>query len=100
MSFEEGALLEPLSVAVHACKRSGLTVGDNVLVCGAGPIGLVCLLTAKAMGAASVIVTGIFNMCCIMIACIMTQVIQFPSRALLSSPSPPQHYRKYDNVSH
>lgn len=58
MSFEEGALLEPLSVGVHACRRAGVTVGQNVLVCGAGPIGLVTLLTAKAMGAAKVIVIG------------------------------------------
>ena len=36
MSFEEGALLEPLSVGVHACRRAGITMGDTVLVCGAG----------------------------------------------------------------
>ncbi|CAH1797257.1 unnamed protein product [Owenia fusiformis] len=59
VSFEEGALLEPLSVGIHACKRAGVTVGDNVLICGAGPIGLVNLLTAKAMGAATVCVTDI-----------------------------------------
>ena len=39
VTLEEGALLEPLSVAVHACKRAGVTIGDQVLVCGAGPIG-------------------------------------------------------------
>ncbi|KAI8506307.1 hypothetical protein Bbelb_157340 [Branchiostoma belcheri] len=59
VSYEEGALLEPLSVAVHACRRSGVTIGSNVLVCGAGPIGLVCLLAAKAMGAAKVVITDI-----------------------------------------
>lgn len=58
VSMEEGALLEPLSVAVHACRRAGVTIGKKVLVCGAGPIGLVCLLTARAMGASSVILTG------------------------------------------
>lgn len=58
MSFEEGALLEPLSVGVHACRRAGVSLGHKVLVCGAGPIGLVNLLTAKAMGAAEVIITG------------------------------------------
>lgn len=57
--MEEGALLEPLSVGVHACRRAGVTVGSKVLVCGAGPIGLVCLLTAKAMGASQVLVTDI-----------------------------------------
>ncbi len=58
MTFEEGALLEPLSVGVHACRRAGVSLGHKVLVCGAGPIGLVNLLTAKAMGAAEVIITG------------------------------------------
>ena len=58
VSLDEGALLEPLSVGVHACTRGGVTVGDKILVCGAGPIGLVCMMTAKAMGAADIIVTG------------------------------------------
>ncbi|KAI8478481.1 hypothetical protein Bbelb_435110 [Branchiostoma belcheri] len=59
VSFEEGALLEPLSVGVHACRRAGVTIGSRVLICGAGPIGLVCLLVAKAMGAAQVAITDI-----------------------------------------
>ena len=58
VSYDEGALLEPLSVGVHACQRAGVTLGSRVLVCGAGPIGLVCMLTAKASGATEVIVTG------------------------------------------
>jgi L-iditol 2-dehydrogenase len=59
MSMEEGALMEPLAVAVHACQRAGVSIGKSVLVCGAGPIGLVNLLTAKAMGASRVVVTDI-----------------------------------------
>jgi len=59
VTLEEGALLEPLSVAVHACKRAGVTVGAEILICGAGPIGLVTLLTAKAMGAERVCITDI-----------------------------------------
>ncbi|KAF5303279.1 hypothetical protein FQA39_LY10018 [Lamprigera yunnana] len=59
VSLEEGALLEPLSVGVHACKRGNIGVGDNVLILGAGPIGLVTLLTAKAFGASKVIMTDI-----------------------------------------
>jgi len=58
VSFEEGALLEPLSVGVHACRRAGVTVGQTVLVCGAGPIGLVSMLTAKSMGVAKLIIVG------------------------------------------
>merc|ERR1712080_353807 len=59
MSLEEGALMEPLAMGVHACKRAGVSLGKKVLICGAGPIGLVNLLTAKAMGASEVIITDI-----------------------------------------
>lgn len=61
MSHDEGALLEPLSVGVLACRRAEVKLGSKVLVCGAGPIGLVCMLTAKACGASEVLVTG--NQC-------------------------------------
>lgn len=59
MSLEEGALLEPLSVGVHACKKGGVTVGSTVLILGAGPIGLVTLATAKAMGASKIYITDL-----------------------------------------
>ncbi|KAL3866498.1 hypothetical protein ACJMK2_043792 [Sinanodonta woodiana] len=59
VSTEEGALLEPLSVGVHACNRAGVTLGSRVLICGAGPIGLVNLLTARACGAAEVAITDL-----------------------------------------
>ena len=58
MSCDEGALLEPLSVAVQACLRAEVGLGSKVLVCGAGPMGLVCMLAAKAFGASSVLITG------------------------------------------
>ncbi|XP_051800951.1 sorbitol dehydrogenase-like [Acanthochromis polyacanthus] len=59
VTFEEGALIEPLSVGIHACRRAGVTLGSVVFICGAGPIGLVSLLVAKAMGASQVIVTDL-----------------------------------------
>ena len=59
LSLEEGALMEPLAVGVHACRRAGVCIGKRVLICGAGPIGLVNLLTAKAMGASEVVITDI-----------------------------------------
>lgn len=59
ISLEEGALLEPLSVGVHACKRGGVKVGSTVLILGAGPIGLVTLVTAKAMGASKIYITDL-----------------------------------------
>ncbi|KAF5303277.1 hypothetical protein FQA39_LY10016 [Lamprigera yunnana] len=59
VTLEEGALLEPLSVSVHACKRGAISFGDNVLVLGAGPIGLLALQVAKAFGASKVVITDI-----------------------------------------
>ncbi|XP_038222008.1 sorbitol dehydrogenase-like [Zerene cesonia] len=61
VSMEEGALLEPLSVGIHACRRGGVTAGDVVLVLGAGPIGLVTMLAAKAMGASKILITDILE---------------------------------------
>ncbi|XP_055379106.1 sorbitol dehydrogenase-like [Condylostylus longicornis] len=59
VTMEEGALLEPLSVGVHACRRAGVGLGSEVLILGAGPIGLVTLITAKSMGASKIIITDI-----------------------------------------
>lgn len=59
VTMEEGALLEPLSVGVHACRRAGITVGSKVLILGAGPIGLVTLLVAKSMGATNIAITDL-----------------------------------------
>jgi L-iditol 2-dehydrogenase len=61
VSMEEGALLEPLSVGVHACRRAEVQLGDYVLILGAGPIGLVTLITAKEMGASKVIITDLLE---------------------------------------
>ncbi|OSM42357.1 NAD(P)-dependent alcohol dehydrogenase [Nesterenkonia sp. PF2B19] len=59
ISDEAGALLEPLSVAVAAARKSRLGVGDHVLVTGAGPIGLILTQVARALGAAEVTVTDV-----------------------------------------
>ncbi|XP_049837309.1 sorbitol dehydrogenase-like [Schistocerca gregaria] len=59
VSLEEGALVQPLSVGVQACRRAGVTLGSTVLITGTGPIGLVTLIAAKAMGAAKVLMTDV-----------------------------------------
>ncbi|KAJ4468819.1 L-arabinitol 4-dehydrogenase [Lentinula aciculospora] len=61
VSFEEGSLCEPLAVALAGIDRSGLRLGDPVLVCGAGPIGLVSLLSARAAGAEPIVITDLFQ---------------------------------------
>lgn len=52
-------MCEPLSVAVHACRRAGNLIGSHVVIFGAGPIGLVTLMVAKAFGASHVLVTDV-----------------------------------------
>lgn len=59
MSYENGSLLEPLSVALAGMERSGIKLGDPVLICGAGPIGLVSLLCCRAAGATPLTITDI-----------------------------------------
>ncbi|MDZ5452774.1 2,3-butanediol dehydrogenase [Labrys sp. ZIDIC5] len=59
LSDEEAALVEPSAVAVYACDRGGVTAGSSVLVTGAGPIGLLTLLAARAAGAAQLFVSDI-----------------------------------------
>lgn len=59
MSFDEGAMIEPLAVAVHAVKRLGDISGMQIAVIGAGPIGILVGQAAKALGAARVLITDI-----------------------------------------
>jgi L-iditol 2-dehydrogenase len=59
ISDDAAALLEPLSVAIWACRRGGVTAGSRVLVNGAGPIGLMCTQVAVACGATDVIVADV-----------------------------------------
>ncbi|MFD0870824.1 Sorbitol dehydrogenase [Chlamydia abortus] len=57
MSWEHGALIEPLAVAVHAVRRAGDIAGKKIVVLGGGPIGNLVAQTAKAMGAADVLIS-------------------------------------------
>ncbi len=57
MSYDHGAMIEPLAVAVHAIRRYGNIQGKSVLVLGGGPIGNLVAQTAKAMGATKVMMS-------------------------------------------
>lgn len=59
VSLEEGAMCEPLSVGVHACRRASVGPETNVLIIGSGPIGLVTMLAAYAFGAPRVVVADV-----------------------------------------
>ena len=50
LTFEEAAFLEPLSCVVHSVEPLGIKKGDNALIIGAGPIGLLHLLLLKRKG--------------------------------------------------
>jgi len=55
VSLQEGALIEPLAVAVHIVKQATITPGQSVVVMGAGPVGLLCAAVARAYGASKVV---------------------------------------------
>lgn len=61
VSMEEAALLEPLSVGIHACRRADVGLGSKILILGAGPIGLAALVAAKSMGAESILITDLMD---------------------------------------
>ncbi|KAF4660387.1 hypothetical protein FOL47_007180 [Perkinsus chesapeaki] len=60
MTLEEGAMCEPLSVAVYACEtKAKVKAGDKVVVYGAGPVGTMTAMVAQGMGASRVMVCDI-----------------------------------------
>jgi L-iditol 2-dehydrogenase len=59
VSFEEGALLEPLAAASYAVRLGGVAPGQTVAVFGCGPIGLLVARMARVAGAARVLVTDV-----------------------------------------
>lgn len=59
VSDAEGALAEPLSVALHAARRAGPLLGKNVLVTGCGPIGALAIIAARRAGATHIVATDL-----------------------------------------
>lgn len=59
MSYEQGAMIEPLAVACGVFTKTDDMSGLNVIVLGAGPIGNLAAQTAKALGAKSVLITDV-----------------------------------------
>ncbi len=59
VTMRQGALVEPLAVALHGVRKSSLKSGDCALVMGAGPIGLLTLQCARLAGARRILVTEV-----------------------------------------
>jgi 2-desacetyl-2-hydroxyethyl bacteriochlorophyllide A dehydrogenase len=56
LSFEQGALIEPLAVAMHGVNQSGVQAGQSVLILGAGPIGLCAVVVLKYFGIDDIVI--------------------------------------------
>ncbi|KAL1965769.1 hypothetical protein VTN77DRAFT_5090 [Rasamsonia byssochlamydoides] len=59
IGLEEAVLIEPLAVAVHTARQVGVTPGDQVVVFGAGTIGLLCAAVAREFGASKIVAVDI-----------------------------------------
>ncbi len=56
LTYETGALIEPLSVATHAVRRADIRLGETVLIIGAGAIGMMVAAMCRRSGAARIII--------------------------------------------
>lgn len=61
MTTKQGALVEPFSVGMHTAMQGSITVGDKVIILGAGCIGLCALLSCIAFGATDITVVDIID---------------------------------------
>lgn len=61
VSFEEGALVEPLGVAIHISRQAKMVPGSSVVVFGAGPIGLLCCAVSRTFGATTIVAVDILQ---------------------------------------
>jgi L-idonate 5-dehydrogenase len=59
LTVAEAAMAEPLAVCLHAAQRAGPLMGKRILVTGCGPIGALCVLSARYAGAAEVVATDV-----------------------------------------
>ena len=61
VTFEEAAVTEPLACVLRGVEKANVRLGDSVAIIGAGPIGLLHLLTVRKMGAEKIIVTDLVD---------------------------------------
>lgn len=63
LSFEQGALIEPLTVGIHVARRAGIGPGTSVVILGSGSIGNMVSASARALGAGPIIAADIRQHC-------------------------------------
>lgn len=61
MTTSDGALMEPLSVGMHAAQIAEAKIGQSAIILGSGPIGLVTLISLKARGVTDIYVTDLVH---------------------------------------
>lgn len=59
VSLSEAAFAEPFAVTLHAVNRAGSLLGKRVLITGSGPIGALCVISARLHGAREIVVTDV-----------------------------------------
>jgi len=60
VSFEDGAMIEPLAVGIHSVSNLGaFRANQSIVIFGCGPVGLLCMAVAKALGASRVVAVDI-----------------------------------------
>jgi len=58
LSYESAATIEPFAITLHAVERGGIEPGSNVIIFGAGPIGLLSAKVARICGASQIVIVG------------------------------------------
>jgi L-iditol 2-dehydrogenase len=61
VSYEEASLLEPVSTVINSIERLDVGYGDNILIVGSGPMGLIHVMMSKLRGAANIIVSDLME---------------------------------------
>ncbi|HNS31501.1 MAG TPA: alcohol dehydrogenase catalytic domain-containing protein [bacterium] len=61
IDYNEGILSEPLAIGLYGVKLSGMSLGDEVAITGAGPIGLSVLFSVKTAGAKKIFVSDLYK---------------------------------------
>ena len=88
VSINEAAFAEPFAVTLHAVNRAGSLLGKRVLVTGCGPIGALCIVAARAHGAAEIIATDVM-------AGVLAMALKVGADRVINVAENPEHLAEY-----